>query len=97
MWRLNLSLLKEDGIFDKVKGLWCQQAQDRTKSRIDKLVCALDDTKNVLRKLGIQRSKERREQEDGARKRLATAQSRVEQGLGDQDTFEEMDEAKGEL
>lgn len=65
-----------------MEGLWKQQLQDPTKKGIDKLLRALEDTRSCLRRIGVEKARERREKEDSLRKALATLQHKAEQQHG---------------
>lgn len=60
VWRRNLEHLQDKEVGEKIKGLWQQQEQDLAKRGVAKLLKAMEDTKNLLRRYGAQKAKERR-------------------------------------
>lgn len=98
VWRVNLSLLQDKEVGEKVSGLWRQQEQHPAKSGIGKLLKAMDDTKSFLRQYGAQKAKERRHQEDELRMRLSRCQQLRETGTPlDQEEQNELAEVKRQL
>lgn len=80
VWRLNLDLLHEEGMQEKIKGLWAQQQEEYGKSGLEKLRKALADTCREFKKKGIQLAQERARQEKEAIQTLEALQILVESG-----------------
>lgn len=57
LWRVNTSLLAEEGMLDKIKLIWETQQQEQGRGGIPKPLRALEDTQVFLHRFGREQAK----------------------------------------
>lgn len=60
LWRVNTSLLQEDGMKKRIQEIWTQQQQETRRGGVAKLLRCLDLTRKLLRQAGKDSAKRRR-------------------------------------
>lgn len=98
LWRINLNVLKEDGVAEAIQEIWDRQAQTPQRGGVAKLLRALDETRLYLRRKGKEVAAKQKESEAQLRWCVAILQQQCEmEDSPGSDTIRELKVAKASL
>lgn len=97
IWRINESLLSEEGVQEKIESIWKEQLAAPNKGGISELLGSLDETRRLLREEGKRVAAKRRQKEDVLRREVARLQTMMEDLLVSDAILHDLHAAKTEL